>query len=255
MGRYPYKGTTPKMALRNETAQEFADGIRKTWDEVGSALKMAKENMKQFYDRKRTEAVEYKKGDKVWLEKTNLSTDQPMKKLNDKYFGPFKVIKKVGASSYKLQIPHMWKSIHPVFNEAVLTPYHKPQFLMQPQDRRPPPVLEGNEPEWEVEKVVNSRKYHRGFQYKVHWKGYDTHKQIWEPACNLKNADKAIHNFYQQYPTKPKPPALARIEVPMSQFSSHLFRPMSLPDTKPLDVTLPSAALIKQLWRRMELAP
>ncbi len=48
MGRHPYKGTAPKMALRNETAQEFADGMKKTWDEVGSALKMAKEDMKRF---------------------------------------------------------------------------------------------------------------------------------------------------------------------------------------------------------------
>ncbi len=92
MGRHPYKGTALKTASRNETAQEFADGMRKTWDEVGSALKMAKEDMKRFYDRKRTDAVEYKAGDKVWLEGTNLSTDRPMKKLDDKRFGPFKVI-------------------------------------------------------------------------------------------------------------------------------------------------------------------
>ncbi len=106
MGRHLYKGTAPKTTSRNETAQEFANGMRKTWNEVGLALKMAKEDMKRFYDRKRIEAVEYKEGNKVWLEGTNLSTDRPMKKLNDKRFGPFKVIKKVGTSSYKLQIPH-----------------------------------------------------------------------------------------------------------------------------------------------------
>ncbi len=116
-------------------------------------------------------------------------------------------------------------------------------------------MLEGAETEWEVKEVVNSRKYRGGFQYKVHWKGYDTHKQTWEPACNLKNADEAIQDFHQQYPNKPKPPALARIEVPMSQFASHLFRPMPPPDTEPLNVTLPSAALMERLWCRMELAP
>ncbi len=142
-----------------------------------------------------------------------------------------------------------------MFNKALLTPYHKPQFLTQPQDMCSPPVLEGNKPKWEVEKVVDSQKYHGGFQYKVHWKGYGTHKQTWEPACNLTNADKAISAFHRQYPNKPKPSTLARIEVPMSQFSSHLFQPMSLPDTKPLNITLPSAALMEQLWRRMELAP
>ncbi len=196
MGRHPYKGTAPKMALRNETAQEFANGMRKTWNEVGSALKMAKKDMKRFYDRKRTEAMEYKEGDKVWLEGTNLSTDRPMKKLDNECFGPFKVIKKVGTSSYKLQIPYMWKSIHLMFNEALLMPYHKSQFLTQPRDTRSPPVLEGDKPEWEVEKVINSWKYQGGFQYKVHWKGYGTHKQSWKLACNLKNADKAISDFH-----------------------------------------------------------
>ncbi len=113
MGRHPYKGTAPKMALRNGTAQEFADRIRKTWNKVGSALKMVKEDMKRFYDRKQTEAMKYKEDGKVWLEGTNLSMDRPMKKLDNKCFGPFKVIKKVSTSSYKLQIPHTWKSIHP----------------------------------------------------------------------------------------------------------------------------------------------
>ncbi len=79
----------------------------------------------------------YKEGNKVWLEGTNISTDRPMKKLNDNRFGPFKVIKKVGTSSYKLQIPYTWKSIHPVFNEALLTPYHEPQFLTEPRDMCP----------------------------------------------------------------------------------------------------------------------
>ncbi len=81
MGRYPYKGTAPKMTSRNETVQKFANGMRKTWDKVGSALKTAKEDMKRFYDKKQTELVEYKEGDKVWLEGTNLSTNRPMKKL------------------------------------------------------------------------------------------------------------------------------------------------------------------------------
>ncbi len=45
MDRHPYKGTAPKMALRNEIVQEFVNEIRKTWDEVRLALKMAKEDL------------------------------------------------------------------------------------------------------------------------------------------------------------------------------------------------------------------
>jgi hypothetical protein len=49
-------------------------------DETEAALKQAQETMKQFYDRNRGESQEYKKGDKVWLEWTNITTDRPAKK-------------------------------------------------------------------------------------------------------------------------------------------------------------------------------
>jgi hypothetical protein len=89
--------------------------------------------MKRAYDRKRGESREYRPGDKVYLEGTNITTDRPIKKLDDKRHGPFAVIKKVGASSYKLKLPATWKKIHPVFNEIYLTPYTPPSYPSQKQ--------------------------------------------------------------------------------------------------------------------------
>ena len=88
--------------------------------------------MAKHYDKKHSKSVEYKLGDKVWLEGTNIRTDQPMKKLDDKQFCPFKVIKKAGHSSYQLEIPKTWRNIHNIFNEVLLTPYHEPKFADQP---------------------------------------------------------------------------------------------------------------------------
>jgi len=39
---------------------------------------------------------EYSPGDKVYLEPTNIKTNCPSKKLDDKNFRPFKIIKKIG---------------------------------------------------------------------------------------------------------------------------------------------------------------
>ena len=246
-GRHPYKGTAPKMTSKNQTAQEFADGMKKVREEVGAALKKAAEDMKKYYDRKRTETVEYKPGDMVWLEGTNLSTDRPAKKMGDKRFGPFKVVKKVGHSSYKLTLPRTWKNIHPVFNEVLLSPYHPPEFPSQPRNTRPPPVVEGEEPEWEVEEIVNSRTYRGAFRYKVQWKGYGAHEQTWEPISNVEHAAEAIAEFHRRFPNKPKPPRLARIEIPISQFPTHLFRPIPQPDTEPTPSSMPSEALANKL--------
>ena len=36
------------------------------------------------YDRKKGDSQEYRPGDRVWLKGMNITTDQPIKKLNDK---------------------------------------------------------------------------------------------------------------------------------------------------------------------------
>jgi hypothetical protein len=55
------------------------------------------------------------------IEAPNITTTQSSKKLDKKQVRPFKIVKKVGASSFKLDIPSKWKTIHPVFNEAILS--------------------------------------------------------------------------------------------------------------------------------------
>ena len=74
-GRHPYKGTAPTRKSNNPTAQEFAEGMTKIRQEIGSALKKAAEDMKRHYDKKRSEPYNFKKGNKVLLEGTNIKTD------------------------------------------------------------------------------------------------------------------------------------------------------------------------------------
>ena len=69
-----------------------------------SALKMASYNMKQFHDHKVHPSIKYQPGDLVLLEATNIKTEWPSKKLNDKHDGPFQVIKKEGFTSYCLKL-------------------------------------------------------------------------------------------------------------------------------------------------------
>jgi hypothetical protein len=77
--------------------------------------------MKKYYDAHKSEAWVYDIGTKIWLEGTNIMILQPMKKFNDKQYGLFEVLAKVGPLSYRLKIPTTWH-VHPVFNEILLTP-------------------------------------------------------------------------------------------------------------------------------------
>ena len=112
--------------------------------------------MSKYYDKKRSKSREYKAGDMVWLEAMNITTDRPSKKLDEKRWGPFKVISKISASSYKLDLPHEWKQVHNVFNEVLLTPYIEPKFPDQPRNTCPPPIVaEGAEDEYEVDEIID----------------------------------------------------------------------------------------------------
>src|SRR5882757_10057300 len=94
-----------------------------------AANKMAKETMKWFYDRTKGKSLDYKAGEKVWLEGKNLKPLHSTKKFADKCYGPFIILEKISKSSYKLDIPKTWKQIHPVFNEVLLSSYHEPVFM------------------------------------------------------------------------------------------------------------------------------
>ena len=66
-------------------------------------LLQAQETMKRHYDTHKNTVREYKKGDQVWLEGTNIKMDRPMKKLDNKWHGPFPIVKKVGESALCIQ--------------------------------------------------------------------------------------------------------------------------------------------------------
>ena len=57
-------------------------------------------------------------GDKVWLNSKYLKTKQN-RKLEAKFFGPFRVLYPVGKQVYKLELPRKWK-IHDIFHVLLL---------------------------------------------------------------------------------------------------------------------------------------
>lgn len=95
------------------------------------ALEHAASDMKHFYDRMAHPPREYLPGNLVLLTVTNIQSECLLKKLNDKHYRPFKVIKKVGALAYKLKLDPKWCGIHLVFNECLLHPYKKGEFQLQ----------------------------------------------------------------------------------------------------------------------------
>jgi len=56
----------------------------------------------------------------VWLEAENIHSNRPSKKLNQKRYRPFRILKDIRQGASQLELPEGW-IIHDVFNEDLLT--------------------------------------------------------------------------------------------------------------------------------------
>ena len=149
---------------------------------------------------KHKDTPKYKEGDLVWLEGRHLRTNQPTTKLAPKRHGPFKVTQVMSPVNYRLELPTQW-SIHPVFHTDLLTRYHE-TATHGPNYQRPPPDLVDGEEEYEIEKILDSRRFGRTrkLQYLVKWKGYPDSENQWVDR-NEVFADQAIQEFRALHPT------------------------------------------------------
>jgi hypothetical protein len=111
---------------------DACDKVLTTRDEILALLcknlLKAQARMKLYADKKRRE-VTFDVGSWVYVQlrpyrQTSLSGVK-FSKLNKRYYGPFKVVARVGSVAYKLELPS-YSKIHDVFHCSVLKPHQGP---------------------------------------------------------------------------------------------------------------------------------
>jgi len=96
----------------------------------------------------------------MWLENKNIYSNRPSKKLDQKRYRPFKILKDIGLRIFQLELIEGWM-IHNMFNEDLLTRCNKLQFKRQHMEPASPLTIINKEEEYEVEKVQKHRKQGR----------------------------------------------------------------------------------------------
>ena len=196
-GRYPWKGDL-MVKIDIPWVEDFLSGLQRSWEQAIKTIEEAQKNIKKQFDRKRRNPQRLKIGDHVWLENKNIHSNWPSKKLDNKRYGLFKILKDIGSGAFELELLEGW-IIHNVFNEDLLTQYVEPKFQRQHKDPAPPPVIINEEEEYEVEEVWKYRTREWETQYLVYWKGYGDKHDQWIAESGLPHAKQAIEDYWTRY--------------------------------------------------------
>jgi len=141
-----------------EGAEKFAKRMKKVQEEAKTVLGKVQEDMRQYADRHRVEAVGYKVGDLVLLSTKDLKWQivrQRSEKLVEQFVGSYKIKAIIFSNVVELELPATVK-IHLVINVSWIKRYVD-QVDGQRKETPQPVVIEGKE-KWEVEKILNKRK-------------------------------------------------------------------------------------------------
>jgi hypothetical protein len=100
-GFNPQSTSRDSIPSNNPSIINHAENLKKTRFQAELALQKVLAIMKKYYDQNKEQATDFKTGDKFWLEGTNIITLQPIKTLDNKHYGPFTILEKIGTSNYK----------------------------------------------------------------------------------------------------------------------------------------------------------
>ncbi len=149
--------------LQAARAEDISDHMDRTLIFAREALTKTREQMMNQANKHRKK-VNYKIGSKMFLNERNIVTARPFKKLDDKMLDPFTNLDLVD-SSYKLELPESMR-VHDVFHPDLLRPAADDPLPGQKNEPSGSIVVK-DEDEWEIDDILNSRRYRRRLQYRV----------------------------------------------------------------------------------------
>ena len=197
------QGDTARERVELTKANELTIKMKSVWDWTGKQMQKAQERMKRYADQGRSDK-EFTEGDRVYVSARNIHTLRPCKKLDDKWYGPFKILKRL-KTAYRVDLPSSMK-IHNVFHASLLAK-DPGDPLPEQEYPQPEPVIINGEKEWEVDDILDVRKKPgrtRALEVQVAWNGFDRDNN-WYPIDDFDHCADILNDFYTRHPSKPKP--------------------------------------------------
>jgi len=200
--RNPEPPKTATERLNREEAVKMATRMKEVIEFAQAALKVQQDKMKRLADRRRRE-VDWTVGDLVLVDTRNWRMDRPSRKLSDKWYGPVKVLEKVGES-WKVELPADW-TVHPIFHSHSLRKYVDDPLPGQTREPPAPIQLLPEQDEWEIEEILGSKLVRSKLYYQIKWLGADDDLE-WYPCSDAMYAPHLLKDFHLRYPDAKGPP-------------------------------------------------
>ncbi len=145
---------------RSRSANELIEELRELMKVCCQNLLHAQELQKRAHD-KEVKSCSYALGKKVCLNSKYIKTKRN-KKLESKFFGPFRVLYTVGKQTYKLELPTK-KKIHDIFYVSLLehdtTRKGRVDNKTLPEPEKELEFDAGNNKEYEVKAIIDNAVY------------------------------------------------------------------------------------------------
>jgi transposase InsO family protein len=190
-GHEPNLGAMPDLdSTTDQTVTGVIEERAHQVELIKQHLAVAQNRMKLFADRNRTEKS-FEVGDKVLLKLQPYAQatviNRPFPKLAYKFFGPYKILGKVGQVSYRLELPEGTK-VHNVFHVSQLKEFH-PDYTPVFSELPKLPLLDSTDTY--PEKILDHRLVKKGNaalpEMLIKWKNLPEDAATWEDWNTLKS--------------------------------------------------------------------
>jgi hypothetical protein len=174
----------------SQKAQVTAENLQKLHKQLSNDIDFICQRTQKYYNKRRKDAPRLKEGDSVYILRKNIKTKRPSDKLDHTKIGPFRISQKLSDINYRIQLPANMR-IHPIFHISLLEP--APHNIKTQQHIE----TETTESEYEIERILDTKRVRNQQYYLVKWKGYDDSENTWEPTSHLRNSQESIRKFHQ----------------------------------------------------------
>ena len=189
-----------------ESAAQFIQRLAADVELAKQRIQQYKDDMKVYADQHRRD-VTFKVGDQVMLSAAHLrnmpKAEHAVRKLSQKFYGPFKITKVVSPVAYQLDLPPTMR-IHRVIHVSMLKPYYDgtSSFPGRAGETSPPPpdIVDGEE-HHHVSAFLKRRYSGNRLQWLVSWTNFDASHNEWKTDQSLRDelSSDAYDKLVQEY--------------------------------------------------------